>query len=153
MEANYFTILYWFCHTSTWICHRYTRVPHPEPLPLLPSRTIPLGHPSAPAPSIQYHALNLDWRFISYVILYMFQCHSPISFWITCKTLIMKRHHHLALGLKLFVSFFKPWYVKNLLFVLCIYIIYNINICIFVPLYNFIFSPLSSMNVHLYILW
>ena len=21
MEANYFTILYWFCHTSTWICH------------------------------------------------------------------------------------------------------------------------------------
>ena len=23
----YFTILYWFCHTSTWICHRCTRVP------------------------------------------------------------------------------------------------------------------------------
>ena len=21
MEVNYFTILYWFCHTSTWICH------------------------------------------------------------------------------------------------------------------------------------
>ena len=21
MEANHFTILYWFCHTSTWICH------------------------------------------------------------------------------------------------------------------------------------
>ena len=36
MEINYFTILYWFCHTSTWICHRYTRVPHPEPLSLLP---------------------------------------------------------------------------------------------------------------------
>ena len=27
----YFTILYWFCHTSTCICHGYTRVPHPEP--------------------------------------------------------------------------------------------------------------------------
>ena len=25
-----FTILYWFCHISTCICHRYTRVPHPE---------------------------------------------------------------------------------------------------------------------------
>ena len=32
LEVNYFTILYWFCHTSTWICHRYIRVPHPEPL-------------------------------------------------------------------------------------------------------------------------
>ena len=26
-----FTILYWFCHISTWIRHRHTRVPHPEP--------------------------------------------------------------------------------------------------------------------------
>ena len=79
MEANYFTILYWFCHTSTWICHGYTRVPHPELPFLLPPHTIPLGHPSAPAPSILYHASNLDWRFISYLILYMFQCHSPKS--------------------------------------------------------------------------
>ena len=30
----YFTILYWFCHTSTWIHHGCTRVPNPEhPLP------------------------------------------------------------------------------------------------------------------------
>ena len=29
--ANYFTVLYWFCHTSTWICHGCTRVPNPEP--------------------------------------------------------------------------------------------------------------------------
>ena len=56
----YFTILYWFCHTSTWICHRYTRVPQPEPVSLLPPRTIPLGHPCAPAPSIQYAASNLE---------------------------------------------------------------------------------------------
>ena len=27
-----------------------------------------------------YHALNLDWRFVSHVIIYMFQCHSPISY-------------------------------------------------------------------------
>ena len=43
---------------------------------LLPPRTIPLGHPSAPAPSILYRASNLDWQFVSYMILYMFQCHS-----------------------------------------------------------------------------
>ena len=45
----------------------------------LPSPTLPLGRPSAPAPSIQYCALNLDWRLVSYMILYMFQCHSPKS--------------------------------------------------------------------------
>ena len=50
----------------------------PIPLPP-PSPTLPLGRPSAPAPSIQYRASNLDWRLISYMILYMFQCHSPKS--------------------------------------------------------------------------
>ena len=75
----YFTILYWFCHTSTWIHHGCTWVPHPEPLYHLPPRTIPLSRPSAPAPSILYPALNLDWRFVSYMILYMFQRHSPKS--------------------------------------------------------------------------
>ena len=73
----YFTILYWCCHTSTWFRHRYTRVPHPEPPSHLPPHTIPLGHLNAPVPSIQYHTSNLDWRLISYMILYMFQCHSP----------------------------------------------------------------------------
>ena len=75
----YFTILYWFCHTSTCIHHGCTRVPYPEPPSHLPPHTIPLGHPSAPAPSFLYPASNLDWRFISYIILYMFQCHSPKS--------------------------------------------------------------------------
>ena len=75
----YFTILYWFCHTLTWICHGCTCVPHPEPPSHLPLHPIPLGHPSAPALSTLYHTLNLDWRFISHVIIYMFQCHSPIS--------------------------------------------------------------------------
>ena len=42
MEANYFTILYWFCDTSTWIRHRCSRVPHLEP-PLPPPS---LYHPS-----------------------------------------------------------------------------------------------------------
>ena len=74
-----FTILYWFCHISTWICHRYTCVPHPKPSSLFPPHTISLGRPSAPAPSIQYCSSNLDGRLISYMILYMFQCHSPKS--------------------------------------------------------------------------
>ena len=74
-----FTILYWFCHISTRICHGYTCVPRPEPSSLLPPHTLPLGHPSAPAPSIQYCASNLGWRFVSYMILYMFQCHTPKS--------------------------------------------------------------------------
>ena len=68
----YFTILYWFCHTSTCIHHRCTRVPHPEPPFHLPPHTIPLGHPSVPAPSFLYPASNLDWRSISYMTLYMF---------------------------------------------------------------------------------
>ena len=46
--------------------------PIPNPPYHLPPHTIPLGHPSAPAPSILYHVLNLDWRFISYMILYLF---------------------------------------------------------------------------------
>ena len=75
----YFTILYWFCHTLTWICHECTWVPNPEPPSHLPPHIISLDHPRAPAPSILYPASNIDWRFISYMILCMFQCHSPKS--------------------------------------------------------------------------
>ena len=74
-----FTILYWFCQISKGIHHRYTCVPHPEPSSLLHPHTIPLGRPSAPAPSIQYRASNLDWQLVSYMILYVFQCLSPKS--------------------------------------------------------------------------
>ena len=58
----YFTILYWFCHTSTWIRQGCTHVPNPEPPTHLPPHTISVGHPSAPAPSILYPASNLDWH-------------------------------------------------------------------------------------------
>ena len=75
----YFTILYWFCHTSTWIHHGCTCVPNPEPPSHLPPHTISLGNPSAPVPSILYPALNLKWQFVSYMRLYMFECHSPKS--------------------------------------------------------------------------
>ena len=74
-----FTILYWFCHTLTWISHGCTWVPNPEPPSHLPPDIISLDYPRAPAPSILYSVSNIDWRFISYVIGYMFQCHSPKS--------------------------------------------------------------------------
>ena len=70
------TILYWFLP--------YINMNPPQVYTCSPSwtlllpHTIPLDHPSAPAPSIQYHVSNLDWQLISY-ILYMFQCHSPKS--------------------------------------------------------------------------
>ena len=42
----------------------------------LPSHPIHLGHPSAPALSTLSHALNLDWRSVLHMIIYMFQCYS-----------------------------------------------------------------------------
>ena len=55
--------------------------PHSPSWTLLPppSPTVPLGRPSAPVPNIQYRASNLDWHLVSYMIFYMFQCHSPKS--------------------------------------------------------------------------
>ena len=74
-----FTILYWFCHPLTWISHGCTWVPHPEPPSHLPPHIISLGHPHAPAPNILYPVSNIDWRFTSYMIVYMLECHSPKS--------------------------------------------------------------------------
>ena len=34
------------------------------------------GHPSAPALSTLSHASSLDWRAVSHMIIYMFQCYS-----------------------------------------------------------------------------
>ena len=75
----YFTTLYWFCHTLTWIHHGCTRFPKHESPSHLPPHNIPLGHPSAPAPSMLYPASDIDWRFDSYMIVYIIQCHSPKS--------------------------------------------------------------------------
>ena len=50
MEANHFTVLYWFCHTSAWICHGYTHVPHAEAPSHLPPHTIPLGSSQCTSP-------------------------------------------------------------------------------------------------------
>ena len=54
-------------------------VPKHEPSAHLPPHNISLGHHRAPAPSMLYPASDIDWRFDSYMIVYMFQCHSPKS--------------------------------------------------------------------------
>ena len=63
-------------HESAMGVHMF---PILKPPSHFPPHTISLGHPNAPAPSILYPASNLDWWFISYMILYIFQCHSPKS--------------------------------------------------------------------------
>ena len=61
-----FTILYWFCQISKWICHRYTCVPHPEPSSLLPPHTIPLGHILAGYRSLcSFFLLSLERHYCS----------------------------------------------------------------------------------------
>ena len=84
----YFTILYWLCHTLTWIHHGCTWIPKHELPSHLPSHIISLDHPRAPAPIILYPVSNIDWQLISYMIVYMFQCHLPnhptlsLSLWV-----------------------------------------------------------------------
>ena len=46
---------------------------------LPPSPSHHSGSSSAPALSTLYHASNLDWWFVSHMIIYMFQCHFPKS--------------------------------------------------------------------------
>ena len=75
----YFTILHWFCHTLTWIHHGCIQAPNPESPSHVPSHIITLDHPHAPAPSILHPSSNIDQHLVSYMIAYMFQCHSPKS--------------------------------------------------------------------------
>ena len=65
-----------FCHTFTWISHGCTCVHHPEHPSHLSLHPIPLGHSNAPALSTLSHASDLNWRSISHMIIYMFQCYS-----------------------------------------------------------------------------
>jgi len=92
------------------------RVPHPEPPSHLPPCTVPLGHPSAPAPSILYPASNLFFFFfflpsvlcllLKYIELFFF-FNSITAFWsISFEEMAHKgcnEHNHLwyySLGIK-----------------------------------------------------
>ena len=62
---------------------------NPPPSSLLPPHTIPLGRPSAPAPSIQYCASNLDWRLvetciISYIHPFLYLLESEFFHFTSC---------------------------------------------------------------------
>ena len=56
-----------------------TCVPKYETPSHLPPHNIPVGHPHAPAPSMLHPVSDIDWRFNSYMIVYMLECHSPKS--------------------------------------------------------------------------
>ena len=84
MEANYFTILYWFCHTSTWIHHGCICVPHPEssshiPVPSL--WVIPVHQPQVSC------ILHRTWTGDSFLIWYY-----------TCFNAILSNHPILSLS-------------------------------------------------------
>ena len=57
-----------------------TWLPNPESPSHLPPHIISLDLPHVPTPSILYPASNIVWRFFSYMIVYMLQCHSSKSF-------------------------------------------------------------------------
>ena len=80
----YFTILYWFCHTSTWIHHGCICVPHPEssshiPVPSL--WVIPVHQPQVSC------ILHRTWTGDSFLIWYY-----------TCFNAILSNHPILSLS-------------------------------------------------------
>ena len=77
---NWRLITLQYCSVFAIHCHESAMGVHVSPIlnpPLhLPPHPIPQGHPNAPALSALSHASNLDWRSVSHMIIYMFQCYS-----------------------------------------------------------------------------
>ena len=67
ITLQYYFAIHW--HESAMDLHVFTILNAPSHLPPHP---IPLGLPNAPAPST--YASNLDWRSVSHLIIYLFQC-------------------------------------------------------------------------------
>ena len=76
LKASDFTILWcilpYIDMNPPWV---HMCSPSWTPLPPL-SPSHPSGRPSAPALGTLSHALNLDWRSVSHMIICMFQCYS-----------------------------------------------------------------------------
>ena len=81
----YFTILFWFCHTLTWVHHGCTCVPHPEipptSLPIPSLWVTPEHQPRAPC------IMHQTWTGNSFHIWYF-----------TCFNAILPYHPTLALS-------------------------------------------------------
>ena len=101
-----FAILYWFCHISKWIFHRYTCVPHPEPSSLLPPHIIPLGCPSAPAQDSSI--MHRTWAGDSFHIWYY-----------TCFNAILPNHPILSL-FKLSYQYINTEWLHTQIWVSCL---------------------------------
>ena len=79
MEANYFKYCVGFAihqHESAADVYVFPILNPPHTSLPIPSLWVVSVHQPR---AVLYHASNLDWRFISYMILYMFQCHSAKS--------------------------------------------------------------------------
>ena len=69
------TILYWFCRTSTWICHGCTHVPNPEPptsLPVPSLWVIPVHQPQASC------ILHWTWTGGASFLIWYYTCFNAI---------------------------------------------------------------------------
>ena len=76
----YFTILYWFCHTSTCILHGCTCVPNPEPPP--PT--------SLPRPSLWVIPMHQPQA--SCILHWTWTGHSLLIWYYTCFNAILPNH-------------------------------------------------------------
>ena len=73
LEANYFTILWWFLPYIDMSQPRVGCVPHPESCSHLPPHPICLGRPSAPALTALLRALSFHWSSVLHVAISVFQ--------------------------------------------------------------------------------
>ena len=120
LENNYFATLWWFCHISTWISHKYTCVPHPhsEPLTHLLLHHILLGFMSA-----FYKRFPNIFFFASTWVKEKYLCAYTDIWWLISVVLILLMQHEEkwikhTIWKKVLAKFIK--WVKNLF---CFYIL------------------------------
>ena len=99
-----------FYHTSTWICHGYTYLPHPEPTSHLSTHPIPLGCPRVLTLDALLHASNLPWSSILHMLIYMFQAilsnHPTFTFFHWVQKSVLYISHLCCLACKIVITVF-----------------------------------------------